>query len=888
MPIREVYLINTSHVDITWWNTPALCLERIAEVIESAIQLAESDPQFRFSIENVFSVRHFLQLRPELESRLKLLLESGRIDVGGLYVAPVSDYSFDEALFRNFALGKQWLLERLGHDTPLAREEDSPGHTLQTPQLCRGFGMRFLRFSRGPMRLFRLRGPDGSEILCFCAGYSWAYDHRLGKTTDDKWRLGFPLRLRQARDAGYANTALMLPDGDDNALPNPEGPRLVDEWNRHRHEPVFRTATVTDFFRRVEDGAIRTFTGDIPNTWAQIAVFEPDVFDVIRDIRRTLPLAELLQSFQRIDGSNVDTSSLEPVWRTLLETLDHNWGGRFQGAWGLEGDLWKLKRIIEARSALNEITSSLVQDFSNRLPSRPDALTISVFNSLSCTRSEPAQFTLDTAKYPQLKDTPVTVLEPEGAPCAVQEIEAENGRRNFVLLAPNVPACGYKTFHASPGTTDIFPPTIIQRNFALENAHYRIDVAPRGQFIQSIRDKEFGRDVLSDASGRMLDLFGIHFHFNEVWAMGFRFDAAPEGFYDNPKNEGKVGEKAVVTGEIIPAGECEGEILPGADGPVFSSIRSRARFLGGAVDQEIRLFNGIRRIDLRTVVHWEGAENYLVCLALPFGPTQGEMTMDVPFGAHRFGDEVPGFWGKIKPPDDVMKQVAGLLPGNAKEWLRRNLLQGGNPFLAQIKDLLSQMLLKEDTTLFRGLYNWLDISLPDWGATLLTRHAPFDFTFGPNAALFASVRNSAFFNGDHYLRRGSHEYTYTLTSHRGDWKSSDAAQWGRAANAPLRAFVADAPGAPALPAASSIVCCNEPNIVLTALKPGPEPGEIIARLYETFGQRTTAHLWSCFPIRAAVLCDMMDRELDPLPIDGDVVSVPFDPCRIVNVKLRFS
>lgn len=877
--IREIYFANTSHVDITWWDTPEKCAARIVEVMDEALRLTAADPEYRFSVESVYAVRAFLDARPEREDELRRRLEEGRMDVGGLYVAPVSDYCFDEMLYRNFTFGKQWLLDRLGWDTPLAREEDSPGHTRQFPQLCRGFGMRWARFSRGPLRLFRWEGPDGSDVLAYTAGYSWAYFPRMGRTMQERLRKGIPKRVRHAEERKYRDSILMLIDGDDNALPNAELTRFISEWNGRGGEPPARMATMSDFYRAAEEEEPEVHSGDIPNMWAQIAVFEPDVFAVACELRPRLPVIELCMTlpwWQR-DGELVQR--LEAIWRTYLECMDHNWGGRLQGAYGLVCDLHKLSRINEARATLADIfhgaTKNAFGDAS--------ASDIVVLNSLSCARSEPVEVSLPMNNEPE-QDTSFVAVDANGVETPLQEIDQADGEtgKNFVFIADSVPACGYKAFSIRASADEWKKGSPRRDPHVLENDFYRVVLRAGGGGLESIFDKTLQKEIIADASGQPLDLFGIRFHFNEVWALGFRFNAAPEGFYDDPNNEGKVGENVALSGEIVTAGDRGGRVMRGADGPVFVSSRTRVPFLkGSVVEQEVILYHRAKRIDLRTVIHWAGAEDYLLNIAFPFGPEDGEMTMDVPYGVHRFGDEVPGFWGKLGKPNPTLRSVGRALPPSVARWLRRNFLEGKDPTMARLKEKLAQMMMKEDSSTSRGLYNWLDVSNGDWGATLLTRHAPADFTFGTSASLFASVRDSAFFNGDHYLRVGSHSYTYSITSHEGDWKSAGTHQWGRAATAPLtsvRASSADrAPEA-------SVISCDSPNIIITAVKPAPN-GECIVRFYESCGEGVTAAFTSSFPMRRAALCDMMERETNALDVMDGRVSVDVAPYKIMNLKI---
>lgn len=882
----RVFLINTSHVDLTWWDYPDKCLDRIVNVIGEAMNLALSDDFFRFSIENTCSVFLFLSKRPENKETLMNLFKEGKIDIGGLYVAPVSDYSSDEAVFRNFIYGKKWLLDNLGIDTPLAREEDSPGHTLQFPQISQGFGMRFARFSRGPVGLFRWRSSDGSEILTNTSSYSWGFCHRLGKTTGEIISKGFPLRLRQAEEFNYPSGNLLLIDGDDNALPNKSIPKLVDAWNSKHVSPKFISATITDFFKSVENEQFNTYTGDIPNQWAQIAVFEPDVFNYIKHVQRNIRVAELCAS---LSSELSHEKEFDLIWRSLLECLDHNWGGRFQGAYGLVGDKIKLLKISTADSILSEITNEFLVNISERIPDRQNASKLIVFNTLSKATSGPVLIKTDA----NISHGSITVIDKDGREYDTQTLE-NNTSGNLIFSATDIPPSGYKTYYliGEQSNNENKLKAIFKDDLSIENDFYRIRLNPNGCGIKSIYDKEINKELLTDNSGRLLDLFGIRFRFNEVWALGFRFDPAPEGFYDDPENEGKVGESVVITGEIKQAGEfiSKSDRQPAkyVNGPVFSSITTSSSFLGGStIGQEIIAYHSAKRIGLRTTIDWTGIENFLLCLSFPFGPADGIMRMDVPYGVHQFGTEVPGYWGKLSAPDSKIKFISSVLPNFIKRYLRTGFLEEKNAKLAKIKESLTKRMMKENESLSRGLYNWLDISNSQWGAALLAKHAPFDFTFGPNAILFASIKSSAFFNGEHYLRRGTQTFEYEITSHHGDCFDSNMPVYGRAANSPLIGFSIPAfsnSEAP-LPSSASIINCDRPNIITTAVKPCEQKRDVLIRVYESAGRLTNACFSSSFSVKRAVLCDMMENEVMPLEVSENIFTVQIPPYKIINLKI---
>ena len=57
-------------------------------------------------------------------------------------------------------------------------------------------------------------------------------------------------------------------------------------------------------------------------------------------------------------------------------------------------------------------------------------------------------------------------------------------------------------------------------------------------------------------------------------------------------------------------------------------------------------------------------------------------------------------------------------------------------------------------------------------------------------------------------------------------------------------------------------------------------------MYDAFDRRTTAKLTPGFDCTRAVLCDLLENELEELPVENGVVSVPVKNFEIVTIKLK--
>ena len=57
-------------------------------------------------------------------------------------------------------------------------------------------------------------------------------------------------------------------------------------------------------------------------------------------------------------------------------------------------------------------------------------------------------------------------------------------------------------------------------------------------------------------------------------------------------------------------------------------------------------------------------------------------------------------------------------------------------------------------------------------------------------------------------------------------------------------------------------------------------------MYDAYDRRTTAHLTPGFAFERAVLCDLLENELEELPVENGVITVPVKNFEIVTVKIR--
>ncbi len=847
-PYETLYLVNHSHTDLAWYDTIEECRRINVENLRRAVEALEADPDFRYSLENTWPLRELLADRPEFRDRVARLLREGRLEVGGMYVSLTPDVAGGEALVRNLHLGQGWLLREFGVSTPIAKEEDVMGHTLQTPQLLARAGMGYLKISRAPPGPFRWAAPDGSRVVVASAEYRWGYYGGVGRSPPEALRR-IPVELRRAwSKPGFRQPHLMIPVGDDCTPPTPGLVNVAREWNRSHPRPRVEVATTVDYLRRVEAGSIPEHRGDVPSPMAMTASIRVEAFQAAAEAHAALRAAETFGAIAHHLGGP-PPPALEEGWRRLLRVLDHNWGGKRPEVGppnDREKERWVRVTREEARRALS-LAAGFIAKGTGGGPG------VVVFNPLGHSRDEPVEAEV------VLPPGRARGLRVAGEPCELLEAERHPdgslGRARILFVARGVPPLGYRCYPVEPVSEP--PPSPAGRcDGEMDNGILRVRVGRRG--ISEIRRVDVSGPILrgprrvnlgsllnpqAPARGvrmkllrALLGLIRLRLHPGEVWGFSARFKLPPPEFYEtNPFAEG--GE---VTPEFSPRLlRVRGlHVVAREAGPVRVRMVLRGTIAGAPVEEEILLYRGLPRLDLRLTIHWRGRPKSVLLLALPPAEPGGDVHVGVPFGVHRMGEEPPGFWTR---PDEPVS-VKG-----------------------------------------RGIHGWFDLSAPGGGTTVATPWPSWDFTLVPSAVLLGSDDRSLVFHGEEYLQKGTHSWNFSLHLHPGSWAESGAGRRGEEALHPLvPLFTAGVGGE--LPPEFSILAV-EGDAEVTSLRANPGKG-LVVRLYESAGKSREAVLRFPRKMAEARRADLLERPGEPLRVDGDRVRLPLAPWEIATLLVN--
>ncbi|MCX8052762.1 MAG: glycosyl hydrolase-related protein [Armatimonadetes bacterium] len=166
------YVIPHCHWDREWrypiWKTRYLLVELIDEILA----LLDTDPNYRCFLMDGQSVpiEDYLQIRPEMEAKIKNHVRNGRLKIGPWFTLPDPWPVDGECLVRNLLKGIRYA-NSLGGCCKVGYTSFGWGQIAQFPQILASFGVEFIitakRVSpeRAPNAEFWWESPDGTRVL---------------------------------------------------------------------------------------------------------------------------------------------------------------------------------------------------------------------------------------------------------------------------------------------------------------------------------------------------------------------------------------------------------------------------------------------------------------------------------------------------------------------------------------------------------------------------------------------------------------------------------------------------------------------------------------------------------------------------------------------------
>ena len=111
--IKKIHMIHHTHYDIGFTDLPDEVVKQQLLYLDEAVELAENDPDYCWTIESGSLLRNYLEYRPAAQAeRLLRLLRQGRFEVAALDMQQLTEtVSFPELMAnvsRTAELGKKY------------------------------------------------------------------------------------------------------------------------------------------------------------------------------------------------------------------------------------------------------------------------------------------------------------------------------------------------------------------------------------------------------------------------------------------------------------------------------------------------------------------------------------------------------------------------------------------------------------------------------------------------------------------------------------------------------------------------------------------------------------------------------------------------------------
>ena len=554
--IKTVYVVPSSHYDFGFVEPPNAIRERAARHIDRVIEVAEQNPDFRWTIESVWQINEWLkwQKKPssvlpkdkEKIARLINLLKSGRVVLSTAWGSMHTDYMGNEELNRLNYDYSRWS-KTYGIESDVAYLNDVPGHPMSVASVLAESGTKYLvtgantfignATDLAPGKVpFYWESMDGNKVLLWVSqGNRGAYveaftqfyldpyskdpytDRRpfdmfnpelAGKKSDiEMMEIGMNDLLNQYNKAGYKYDAVMAmyahdflePDNVLNLL------RAAKLWNSKHDEVKIKVATPTEFFKHIESkyaSQIPTHRGEWSGLWSEAKTASPRISAAGRYAHDHAPAAETLWSALAMTRRlSFPVGNFTEVY-DLMYTYDEHSGAGNTG--------WPQ---LNSSEPLRQQNREYVE-FTNQAVEETDRLfTTGIGVIAQATRFDQVKpVTASTFPFvaynglsfertdvvraaPPSNDRRIVSIREAASGAAVPFDIDENGTAHFV--AKNVPSMGYKTFEltTAPGkaATTLKPVP----GTSASNAGFNVQMRADGT-ISSIRDKAENRELVNN------------------------------------------------------------------------------------------------------------------------------------------------------------------------------------------------------------------------------------------------------------------------------------------------------------------------------------------------------------------------------------------------------
>ena len=834
-----IHILQSSHQDIAWMDTPEYCREeRIEDIILPALKMMEEDKDFTFEMEQVLNLMELLEKYPSRKDEIIQRYKEGRFTWGATYNQPYEGLASGEQLVRQIYYGRKWMRENLlGCDSYTAVNVDVPGRSLQMPQILAKSGVKNLFVSRMGEGLFDWYSPDGSKIFTFTPGnYGWAtlfwkfFDngaaHAFNKLhhRSELWSNYF-----QKHNIPPHYAVLMSCD----ATKPINFRKVIDEWNSIVEEaeiplPKLKNSTSEEYFSIVNSGTadFEKISGERPNLWAYIhgpAHYKATTYK--REAGVLLPAAETFNTFNSLLDDNIENYPHKKFDRAWIASIypDHGLGGKN----GHITDQIFEDSLAVGRQIGSQLLTEALESIANKIKGKKND--IIVFNDLTWRRSDIAYHELDENTISN-----VVIKDDKGKTVPSQIIKKDN-KQIIAFWAENVPQIGYKTYTLTKGkTSSSLPAHVVELANFYENSYYKVLLTDGG--IESLYDKEVNKELLETSKFKGGDIL--------------------EAGYTGNGAHSFAQIKSLTPRDLTPLSNKTTNWTLINSGALFSEYQNIQQTTNTKIIQTIRIYHEIKKIDFDiSLVDFNGMHNRQYRIAFPLKMEEHKINYEVPMAVLEVGT-------------DDMKKIP-------KGWCWEE-----------------SYTRRPEETHPREIQNFISANGSGFGFTMTSCVAVADYIdpsleeadYPVIQGVLLSTHKSCHGEGNWYSQPGTHHYKFSITSHTEGW--DNGYHLGIAANHPLLVVKKEESNG-SLDKENSFLSISDPFTALSLVKKADNDDSIIIRLTEMLGRDTKVQVTLPYEVKKVIRTNLIEDEMETINTSGKTITLPLGEKSIETFKLIF-
>jgi len=802
--------------------------------ILTALRLLRQFPEYRFTLDQVAYVRPFLERYPEEAADFKRFVAEGRLQiVGGTDVMPDDNMPSGESFVRQMLYGKGYVRQTLGVDVKTSWMLDTFGHHAQMPQLLRLAGFDSFWYFRGveddktaPIQSM-WQGLDGTTIRAIKPPFVFYKPPKDFAKFTDFMEKRYTSLAPFSRDA----TDRVDLDGEDVTDPELYVPELVEQFNGRADKPItLRYGTPSEFEAAVANQSdLPMFKGERNPIYQGIYSTRIELKQKMRESERLLTTAEKLSVLAGLYGEPSIDRELWNTWEPALFNVTHDLASGVMTDYVYDDTL---RSYDYSQRLSHELVNAELSAIEPHVDTRGDGFALTVFNTLSWTRSDIAevQIGFDT---PGVVDFDLADASGKIVPAQILDEDkfADGGLRTVKLafIAKDVPAMGFAVYHVMPRTQLSSAKAALSapKNDSIDSSLYKAEFDAKTGALTSLQVKQGSWQALRGPANVVAEDEDK----GDFWELNHNLNGSQSDMMKVPVNAPKRGVAKF-------SDEFTGDPGVVSHGPVFSEFKLQHGFGKNAFSTTVRIYNDLPRIDFATQIT-NHDEHVRYRVAFPTSIQNGRNVQEIPFGA-------------IERPQNVE------FP--AQNWMDYS---DGNHGLTLIN---------------RGLpgNNVAD------GTLLLS--------------VLRSVRIQAYNNVGGFEGQGSDSglelgkqfvFQYALLPHAGDWTDAKSYRAGLEFNNPLIVEKTES-HAGNLSSGWGLIKVSPANVVVSALKQSSD-GATVIRVYEASGHPTPdASIELHANISAANDSNLLEEPGPSVEVKDNTIHFDLHPFEIKTFRVRIA